>query len=80
VARPYVVGGIGWMWVDAGDITYADGKIEGEDDSGFAATLGLGVDFRLSPTLNAFVEVAWNLGFAGDGNTQYAALRIGIFR
>jgi opacity protein-like surface antigen len=80
VARPYVIGGIGWMWLRSGDITYEDGKIEGDDESGFATALGLGVDFRVDRDLKAFVEAAWSLGFTGDKNTQYAALRLGICR
>jgi len=79
VARPYVLGGVGWMWLRPGDITYSNEKLEGTRESAFATTLGAGVEFRLSPSLNAFLEAAWTVGFT-DETIQFVPIRFGVFR
>jgi opacity protein-like surface antigen len=78
VARPYLVGGVGWMWVHSGDITYSGGQLGGGKESAFAITLGLGVEFPVSFSLNAFVQAAWVVGFTNDENTQFVPVLIGI--
>jgi opacity protein-like surface antigen len=79
-AKPYVVGGIGWMWVRTGDITYTGGTLGGGEESAFATALGGGVDFRAGPTINVFVEAVWYVGFTDDNTTQIVPLRVGVYR
>jgi opacity protein-like surface antigen len=79
-AKPYVLCGIGWMWVSAGDITYSGGTLGGSEDSGFATALGGGIDFRAGPTINVFVEAVWYVGFTEGNTTQIIPLRIGVYR
>jgi hypothetical protein len=80
VARAYVLGGLGWMWLRPGDISYEGGQLGGSNESAFATTLGAGVEFSLSYTLNAFVEAAWTVGFTPDDATQFVPVRFGICR
>jgi hypothetical protein len=79
VARPYAIGGLGWMWVRGGDISYTGTTLGGDDESGFATALGAGIEFRVGPTLNAYVEAAWTVGFTGGETTQIVTVRIGIY-
>jgi hypothetical protein len=79
-ARPYVIGGGGWMWVNMGDITYTGGNLGGGGDSGFATALGGGIDFAAGPTINVFVEAVWYVGFTENDTTQIIPVRIGIYR
>ncbi len=79
-AKPYLVGGVGWMWLRNGDITYTGGTLGGGSESGFATALGVGVDFRAGYTMNVFVEAVWFVGFTGDNATQVVPVRVGIYR
>jgi opacity protein-like surface antigen len=79
-AKPYLIGGVGWMWLSNGDITYTGGTLGGGTESGFATALGAGVDFRAGYTMNVFVEAVWIVGFTGDDATQVVPVRVGIYR
>jgi hypothetical protein len=79
-AKPYLVGGLGWMWLRNGDITYTGGTLGGGSESGFATALGAGIDFRAGYTMNVFVEAVWFVGFTGDSATQIVPVRVGIYR
>lgn len=78
-ARPYVIGGVGWMWVRAGDITYSAGQVGGGEESGFATALGGGVELRAGPALKVFVEAVWYVGFTPGDTTQIVPVRVGIY-
>lgn len=74
---PFLVGGVGWMWVRGGDVSYPDGKLGGKNESAFALTLGAGVAFYVSPSLTASVRLAWVVGFT-DESTQLVPVLVEI--
>ena len=80
LAKPIVAGGIGWMWLRSGTISYKGGDLGGGEESAFAVTLGAGVEFTLDYSLRAFVEAAWVVGFTNDDATQLVPIRFGICR
>jgi hypothetical protein len=79
-ARPTVIGGVGWMWLQQGTISYSGGDLGGGNESAPAVTIGVGVEFEIDYNLRAFVEAAWMVGFTDDQSTQWVPVRFGVCR
>ena len=80
VARPYLTGGVGWMWLRPGDITYTGDKLDRNNESAFSLALGGGLEAPVSPSLGVLLEAVWNVGFTEEETTQSVAIRIGVYR
>jgi outer membrane autotransporter protein len=82
-SKPYVVGGVGWYYVKSDDLTldsslFAPLTFLGRSENAFGLNVGAGSDFPISDTVNAFVEVQYQVGFTSDGATATIPVRGGF--
>jgi hypothetical protein len=81
--KPYIVAGAGWYRIEAKDVnvkstTIGDRTGLGGYENAFGLNAGLGTDIFVSPTVNAFVEVQYQVGFTSGSNTATVPVRLGV--
>jgi opacity protein-like surface antigen len=81
--KPYLIGGAGWYRIEAKDITEKSPSVGdrvgvGGTEDVFGVNIGVGTDISVSPTVNAFVEVQYQIGFTSESNTATVPVRLGF--
>jgi len=82
-SKPYLIGGAGWYRIEAKDVkgkspTAGEFGAEGGLEDVFGVNVGIGTDISVSPTVNAFVEVQYQVGFTSESNTATVPVRLGL--
>jgi len=81
--KPYVIAGAGWYRIEAKDVT-VESTILGQRtglggyEDVFGLNAGVGTDIFVSPTVNAFVEIQYQVGFTSNSNTATVPVRLGV--
>jgi hypothetical protein len=81
--KPYVVGSAGWFHIESDTLIASSSvlgtKVDtGGSESAFGASVGVGSDFPITPTVSAFFEAEYQVGFTSGATTATVPIRLGF--